>query len=67
MGYFQVRYDSKVVNYDRKGVIRLATDLNGSNGAVPHVIKLLAVKYISSRVLYRLRCALDIEVISVLC
>ena len=25
MGYFQVRYDSKVVNYDRKGVIRLAT------------------------------------------
>ena len=28
MGYFQVRYDSKVVNYDRKGVIRLATVVN---------------------------------------
>ena len=25
MGYFQVRYDSKVVNYDRRGFIRLAT------------------------------------------
>ena len=27
MGYFQVRYDSRVVNYDRRGFIRLATDL----------------------------------------
>ena len=26
MGYFQVRYDSRVVNYDRRGFIRLATD-----------------------------------------
>ena len=25
MGYFQVRYDSRVVNYDRSGFIRLAT------------------------------------------
>ena len=25
MGYFQVRYDSRVVNYDRGGFIRLAT------------------------------------------
>ena len=25
MGYFQVRYDSRVINYDRKGFIRLAT------------------------------------------
>ena len=25
MGYFQVRYDSSVVNYDRRGFIRLAT------------------------------------------
>ena len=25
MGYFQVRYDSRVVNYDRRGFIRLAT------------------------------------------
>ena len=25
MGYFQVRYDSRVVNYNRRGFIRLAT------------------------------------------
>ena len=34
MGYFQVRYDSRVVNYDRRAFIRLATglrsDVNGS-------------------------------------
>ena len=28
MGYFPVRYDSRVVNYDRRGFIRLATDAN---------------------------------------
>ena len=27
MGYFQFRYNSRVVNYDRRGFIRLATDL----------------------------------------
>ena len=27
MGYFQVRYNSRVVNYDRRGFIRLATGL----------------------------------------
>ena len=27
MGYFQVRYDSRVVNYDRRGFIRLATEV----------------------------------------
>ena len=27
MGYFQVRYDSRVVNYDRRVFIRLATGL----------------------------------------
>ena len=26
MGYFQVRYDSRVVHYDCRGFIRLATD-----------------------------------------
>ena len=26
MGYFQVRYNSRIVNYDRRGFIRLATD-----------------------------------------
>ena len=28
MGYFQVRYDSRGVNYDRRGFIRLATGLD---------------------------------------
>ena len=27
MGYFKVRYDSRVVNYDRRGFVRLATGL----------------------------------------
>ena len=27
MGYFPVRYDSRVINYDRRGFIRLATGL----------------------------------------
>jgi len=27
MGYFPVRYDSRVVNYDRRGFIRLATEI----------------------------------------
>ena len=26
MGYFQVRYNSRVVNYNHKGFIRLTTD-----------------------------------------
>ena len=28
MGYFQVRYNSRVVIYDRRGFIRLATGLS---------------------------------------
>ena len=28
MGYFPVRYDSRVVNYDHRGFIRLATGLH---------------------------------------
>ena len=28
MGYFQVRYDSRVVNYDRRGFIGSATGAN---------------------------------------
>ena len=31
MGYFQVRYDSRVVNYDRRGFIRLTTDFFAKN------------------------------------
>ena len=30
MGYFQVRYDSRVVNYDHRGFIRQATDVRAS-------------------------------------
>ena len=29
MGYFQVRYDSRVVNYESKLFIRLATGVDG--------------------------------------
>ena len=32
MGYFQVRYDSRVVNYNRKLFIRLATGLVAMGG-----------------------------------
>ena len=32
MGYFQVRYDSIVVNYDHKLFIRLATGVIRSDG-----------------------------------
>ena len=28
MGYFQVSYESRAVNYDRRGFIRLATGLS---------------------------------------
>ena len=39
MGYFPVRYDSRAVNYDRRGFIRLAT---GSK----HILHLQAPKCI---------------------
>ena len=29
MGYFQVRYDSRVIIYDHRGFIRLATEDRG--------------------------------------
>ena len=41
MGYFQVRYNSRVVNYDRRGFIRLATVVRHStadpefHGSIP--------------------------------
>ena len=34
MGYFQVRYDSRVVNYDHRGFIRLATGLTSFIGVL---------------------------------
>ena len=37
MGYFQVRYDSRVVNYDRRGFIRLATGHTVDQTDVAHV------------------------------
>ena len=35
MGYFPVRYDSRVIIYDRRGFIRLATDKAGVAGPGP--------------------------------
>ena len=35
MGYFPVRYDLRVVIYDRRGFIRLATDLSPPNLSIP--------------------------------
>ena len=32
MGYSQVRYDSRVINYDHRGFIRLATGLVDKDG-----------------------------------
>ena len=32
MGYFQIRYDSRGINYDRRGFIRLATGLANRTG-----------------------------------
>ena len=34
MGYFQIRYDSRGINYDRRGFIRLATGFERSCAAV---------------------------------
>ena len=36
MGYFQVRYDSRVVIYDRRGFIRLATGASSSLPKIRH-------------------------------
>ena len=38
MGYFQVRYDSRVVIYDRRGFIRLATGWLNSSHDMQHPI-----------------------------
>ena len=34
MGYFQVRYNSRVIIYERKMFIRLATDVSGLNPVI---------------------------------
>ena len=43
MGYFQVRYDSRVVNYDRRGFIGFAT------GAPSFSVKLVFGKWTKKR------------------
>ena len=43
MGNFLVRYASRVVIYDRRAVLRLATDVSGSN---PVIGKLFTVNCI---------------------
>ena len=46
MGYFQVRYDSRGVNYDRRGFIRLATVLDVLNffGGNLYFFKIMKLK-----------------------
>ena len=44
MGNFPVRYDSRVVNYDRRGFIRLATGVrsdHSTNGATATAQKII--------------------------
>ena len=43
MGYFQVIYDCRVINYDRRGFIRLATDLVVVGGDSCHVPKVVSL------------------------
>ena len=38
MGYFQVRYDPRVINYNRRGFIRLATESNLDRNKLPSSI-----------------------------
>ena len=45
MGYFQVRYDSRVVIYDRRGFIRLATDALNICSKFGHLQGKLAQKH----------------------
>ena len=40
MGYFPVRYDSRVVNYERRGFIRLATGRYHGPDPVVHLLLL---------------------------
>ena len=50
MGYFQVRYDSRVVNYNRRGFIRLATDPNNPLAKITSVTSKLFVQWLCSSV-----------------
>ena len=49
MGYFPVRYDSRVVIYDRRGFIRLATG---------HSVKSSVLTHFSKEVLQKLKFTL---------
>ena len=44
MGYFPVRYDSRVINYERRGFIRLATEDTDSNQAFVIFIKIFILQ-----------------------
>ena len=48
MGYFQVRYDSRVVNYDCGGFIRLATEVRGSNQVIGKNLFILNICLLST-------------------
>ena len=43
MGYFQVRYDSRVVNYERKLFIRLTTELETQSNVKQIVLRQIVV------------------------
>ena len=52
MGYFQVRYDSRVVNYDHRGFIRLATgaakNLHGLSSSLRGPLQFFISLYVST-------------------
>ena len=59
MGYFQVRYDSRVVNYDHKLFIRLATENTNCKGRYHCTADLLCI-------LFEFRCFAYVELASTL-
>ena len=62
MGYFPVRYDPRVVIYERKMFIRLATEVRGSNLAIGKflLVTLVVIKLNWKTNLFWLRfCSLE--------
>ena len=51
MGYFQVRYDSRVVNYDHRGFIRLTIGLLGCPSSFQRLMESI-IKGLENAVVY---------------
>ena len=52
MEYFQVRYDSRVVIYERKMFIRLATGLNSlmfANSVILSILRFVAQNFLTNQ------------------